>query len=122
MANDEDGVDSAWIQASCAQYATVETHRRAVECGEVHQTVSEAHTCTPHSNTGVDRQTKAGEGQHRSDHSEVGRARSQASGNKHPSCAVVDMHQQPDRSSGRLGVSRGRRRRLGGHGEDSSCA
>ena len=117
----DDG-DYAWTQASCAQYAAVESLRRAARCEVVLQKLSEAHTCTPHSNTDVGRQTRAGEGQHRSDHLGVGRVRFRALGNKHLSCAVVDMDRQPDHSSGMLGVDHGRRQWPGGRGEGSSCA
>ena len=91
------------------QYVGVETHRRAAECEVVHRRVSEAHTCTPHSNKVVGRRTGAGEGQHRSDQLDVGM------GNKHLSCAVEDMDQQLDRNS-MLGADHERRRLLGGHG------
>ena len=60
--------------------------------------------------------TRPGEGQYRSDHLDVG------TGNKHLSCAVEDMDQQPDRSSGMLGADHGRTQQLGSRGEGLSFA
>lgn len=98
------------------QYVGVETHRRAAECEVEHRKVSEAHTCTPHSNKAVGHRTRPSEGQHRSDHLGVG------TGNKRLSYEVADMGQLTDRNSGMLGADHGRRLQLGGRGEGSSCA